>query len=70
LATSYFGFPRPVGTKRKQSLNKTRGSKDGDRRSAAQTQNLLGGKTKTGLTLTGFLTEGLGKHLPTNIASF
>src|ERR1700722_14712069 len=44
----------------KQSLTKECGWKDGDRGGPAQTQNLLGGKTKTDLTLTGLLMEGLG----------
>jgi hypothetical protein len=35
--------------------------KDGDRGGPAQTQNPLGGKRKTDLTLTGLLMEGLGE---------
>jgi hypothetical protein len=49
----------PTGNER-QSLNKECGWKDGDRGSPAQTQNPLGGKRKTDLTLTGRLMEGLG----------
>jgi hypothetical protein len=52
----------PTCTER-QSLTKECGWKDGDRGGPAQTQNPLGGKRKTDLTLTGLLMEGLGQYI-------
>jgi len=43
------------------SLTKECGWKEGDRGGPAQTQNPLGEKRKTDLTLTGLLMEGLGR---------
>jgi hypothetical protein len=49
---------KKISTVKRRSLTKECGWKDGDRGGPAQTQNPLGGKRKTDLTLTGLLMEG------------